>query len=74
MQLILKLGIVTIIDSDDPLFRTLRSKRFKTFLDIRRGNESLLKCLVAYFEHENPGGLALVKRAEGFRHNKLLKR
>lgn len=57
------------INSDGPSFYTPRSRRLKTFIDLRMGIESILKALVAYHEHNDRKGKTIINWIEKFGHN-----
>jgi len=56
------------MNSDGPLFYTPRSRRLKTFIDLRMGVESALKSLIVYFEHNERNGKTLINWIEKFSH------
>lgn len=56
------------MESEGPIFYTPRSMRAKCFIDLRMGIESILKCLICYFKHDNKAGKKLVSWIEGYSH------
>ena len=55
--------------SKDISFDTPRSRKVKTFIDLRMGIESILKSLVVYYESSSKQGKNLVNWIEKFSHN-----
>jgi hypothetical protein len=55
--------------SDGPLFYTPRSRRAKSFVDLRMGIESVLKSLICYSSHNDRKDKTLINWIEGFGHN-----
>lgn len=51
------------------LFWSIKSRRFKLFIDLRMAYECSLKAFIAYFTEDLHGRQLIIRRVESYRHN-----